>query len=93
MRNIDVIRIWLLKDILIQKYRIIPSEAESICDFVKGMLTFQPGYRSTARECLENKWLYQPPVYEYYLSEEEHAKYVSEEEAKERAGTAYVPGD
>ena len=93
LRNIDVIRIWLLKDILIQKYRIIPSEAESICDFVKGMLTFQPGYRSTARECLENKWLYQPPVYEYYLSEEEHAKYVSEEEAKERAGTAYVPGD
>lgn len=90
LRNIPVLRIWLIKDILIQKHRINPSEAEGICDFIKGMLVFQPDRRSTAEVLLRHKWLYEPPNYNYYLSEEEHAKYVSEEEAKERAGTAYL---
>lgn len=93
LRNISLIRIWVLKDILIQKYRIVPSEAEGICEFVKGMLTFQPEYRLTARECLQHKWLYEPANYDYYLSDEEHAKYVHEEEMKEKAGTAYLHRD
>jgi serine/threonine-protein kinase SRPK3 len=90
LRNIPVIRIWMLKDILIQKYRIMPSEAEGIWDFVKGMLTYEPGRRNTAEELLTHKWLYEPPNYNYYLSEEEHMKYVLEEEEREKAGTAYV---
>ena len=75
---------------MIQKYRIIPSEAEGISDFVKNMLVYQPEYRGSARACLRHKWLYEPPIENYYLSEEEHAKYVREEEAKEEAGTAYI---
>lgn len=89
LRNIPVLRIWVIKDILIQKYRISPIEAEGISDFVKNMLVYQPESRITARECLRHKWLYEPPNYNYYLSEEEHSKYVKEEEVKEISGSAY----
>lgn len=89
LRNIPELRIWLLKDILIQKYRIVPAEAEGICEFVKGMLEFQPDLRHNAQQCLQHSWLYEPPNYDYYLSEEEHAKYVDEEALKEQSGVAY----
>ena len=69
---------------------IIPSEAEGISDFVKRMLVYQPENRITARECLRHKWLYEPPIENYYLSETEHARYVREEEAKEVSKTAYI---
>ena len=90
LRNIPELRIWLLRDILIQKYRIVPGEADGIADFVKGMLEFQPELRHSAQMCLQHKWLYEPANYEYYLSEEEHARYVYEEQEREETGQAYL---
>ena len=90
LREIPTIRVWRLKDILIQKYWILPDEAESICEFVKEMLVFDPKLRRTARDCLSHKWLYEQSSHDYYLSEEEHFKFVLQEEAKESAGTAYL---
>jgi serine/threonine-protein kinase SRPK3 len=90
LRNIPELRIWSLRDILIQKYRIIPSEADGIVSFVSGMLEFQPELRLSAQQCLQHPWLYEPPNYDYYLSEEEHAKFVSDEEKREKTGEAYL---
>ena len=63
---------WPLKKVLMEKYRFVESEAESLADFLLPMLEWYPEKRATAKEMLEHPWLNMPANYDYLLSERDY---------------------
>ena len=63
---------WPLKKVLMEKYRFIESEAESLADFLLPMLGWYPEKRATAKEMLDHPWLNMKPNYDYLLSERDY---------------------
>ncbi|OMJ93920.1 hypothetical protein SteCoe_2971 [Stentor coeruleus] len=81
LKNIKQLKIWLLKDVLIEKYRFKLSEAELLNNFLLPMLEFRPEKRITADLCLEHPWLVSGSV-DYKMSEEDYQNYINEAEMK-----------
>lgn len=63
---------WPLKKVLMEKYRFVESEAESLADFLLPMLEWYPEKRATAKEMLEHPWLDMEDNYDYLLSERDY---------------------
>lgn len=63
---------WPLKKVLMEKYRFVESEAESLADFLLPMLEWYPEKRATAKEMLDHPWLYKESNYDYLLSERDY---------------------
>lgn len=63
---------WPLKKVLMEKYRFVESEAESLADFLLPMLEWYPEKRATAREMINHPWLHMEPNYDYLLSERDY---------------------
>lgn len=63
---------WPLKKVLMEKYRFIESEAESLAEFLLPMLEWYPEKRATAKEMLEHPWLQMESNYDYLLSERDY---------------------
>ena len=57
LRHIKQLRLWPLRDILHQKYRLPKSEAECFADFLLPMLKADPSERASASQLLEHPWL------------------------------------
>jgi serine/threonine protein kinase len=57
IRGIKALNIWLLKDVLIEKYHMGVAEAGEIAAFLLPMLQIDTRQRATAKECLEHPWL------------------------------------
>ncbi|KAI8101744.1 hypothetical protein M9434_006811 [Picochlorum sp. BPE23] len=57
LRHIDRLKFWPLKQVLVDKYRLEPKEAELLEDFLLPMLDFVPSKRVTAGQCLSHQWL------------------------------------
>lgn len=98
LKSIKQLKIWLLKDVLIEKYRFKPSEAEMLSGFLLPMLEFRPEKRITAELCLNNPWLL-PSASDFKMSDEVYQNYINESEVKrvetieryEREGYASSP--
>jgi serine/threonine-protein kinase SRPK3 len=63
---------WPLKKVLMEKYRFIESEAESLADFLLPMLEWYPEKRATAKKMLDHPWLEMESNYDYLLSERDY---------------------
>mmetsp|Transcript_27005 Transcript_27005/g.26637 ORF Transcript_27005/g.26637 Transcript_27005/m.26637 type:complete len:485 (+) Transcript_27005:321-1775(+) len=85
LKGIYSLKIWLLKDVLVQKYRFIPQEAEDLASFLLPMLRFKPEERASAQECLAHPWLTKEKREEIHLSDEEYDKLMNELEEKRLA--------
>ena len=72
LRSIKQLRIWPLKNVLMEKYRIKEEEASALSSFLLPMLEYQPEKRITAQEALKHPWLYMPSNYDYYMNEKEY---------------------
>lgn len=81
LKSIKQLKIWLLKDVLIEKYRFKVSEAELLNDFISPMLTFRPEKRTTADVCLNHPWLRESNS-DFKMSDEEYQNYINESEQK-----------
>jgi serine/threonine-protein kinase SRPK3 len=57
LRNIKELDFWQLLDVLVQKYKMEPREAESLTSFLLPMLDMDPETRATAAEALQHPWL------------------------------------
>lgn len=57
LKKIQNLTYWGIEDVLIEKYRFTPSEAEIISDFLKPMLEYIPSNRANASTCLKHKWI------------------------------------
>lgn len=71
LKKIKELKVWLLQDVLMEKYRVRPEEAKELSEFLKLMLKFQPERRATAAECLQHPWL-RRELGEIRMSEREH---------------------
>ena len=74
LRRIRGLNYWPLHRVLIEKYRFVPKEAESLADFLQNMLTWYPDKRATAQEMLEHPWLKMPRNDHFRLGDEEYEK-------------------
>jgi serine/threonine protein kinase len=63
---------WPLKKVLMEKYRFVESEAESLADFLLPMLEWYPEKRATAKEMLDHPWLDMKSNYEYLLNDRDY---------------------
>ena len=98
LKSIKQLKIWLLFDVLVEKYRLVPSQAQLLCDFLLPMLEFRPEKRITAEMTLEHPWL-SDETSEYKMNDEEYQDYINESENKraeamqryEREGYASSP--
>lgn len=79
LRNIKQLKIWLLKDVLIEKYKLKVEEAQKLSDFLTPMLEFRPEKRITAMESLSNPWLDEKNS-EIKMNEGEFQNYINEHE-------------
>lgn len=98
LKSIKQLKIWLLTDVIIEKYRILPSQAQLLGSFLQPMLEFKPEKRITAELALTHPWLYDVTC-EFKMSEQEYQDYINESENKraealqryEREGYASSP--
>lgn len=77
-------KFWALKDVLIEKYRMLELEAHFFADFLGKILKWEPKDRPTAQEMLSHPWLKMQPRFETKMSRGElkefkkvHGYYVS----------------
>jgi len=69
LRHIKTLRYWGLGDVLQQKYRMHPVEAQNLASFLIPMLSLMPDQRATAQQLLAHPWvrgLPSPEVQEAY---------------------------
>jgi serine/threonine-protein kinase SRPK3 len=89
LKNIKQLKIWLLKDVLIEKYKFKMTEAESLTSFLLPMLEFRPEKRITAEESLRHPWL-DACNSEFKMNDEEYQNYINQHEmSKERTADSY----
>lgn len=74
LRRIRGLNYWPLHRVLVEKYRFVPKEAETLADFLQSMLTWYPDKRATAQEMLEHPWLKMPRNDRFRLDDEEYEK-------------------
>ena len=79
LKSIRQLKIWLLKEVLVEKYRFKLEQAELLNDFLIPMLAFRPEKRITAQECIGHAWL-SDSLADFKMSEEEYQNYVNESE-------------
>lgn len=98
LKNIRNLKIWLLRDVLIEKYRFKPNEADFLSSFILPMLEFRPEKRITAEKALLHPWLSEANA-DCKFTEEEYQEYINTNENKriemieryEREGYASSP--
>jgi serine/threonine-protein kinase SRPK3 len=71
LRRMKKIRIWPLKSILLEKYRIKEQEVSPLVDFLLPMLVYEPEKRATAEQMLDHPWLCMPSNYNTKMTEKE----------------------
>lgn len=57
LKHIKTLKFWPIKDVLMEKYHFSKEDAQSVEDFMKPLLDFDPKSRSTALDALRSKWL------------------------------------
>lgn len=57
LRHFQDLESWGLHDVLADKYRLPPSEARLLADFLLPMLALDPARRAPAAACLKHPWL------------------------------------
>ena len=72
LKRIRGLRLWPLKKVLMEKYKMKESEAESFSDFLLPMLEWYPERRATAQDMLKHPWLSGEPVEEIHMSQAEY---------------------
>ena len=50
-------KFWHLKDVLIEKYRMLEFEAEQLADFLGKIIKWEPKDRPSAQEMINHPWL------------------------------------
>lgn len=89
LKNIKQLKIWLLKDVLIEKYKFKLDEAQKLSDFLTPMLEFRPEKRISAMDSLRNLWLEETNS-DIKMSDDEFQNYINEHEMnKERLVDSY----
>jgi serine/threonine protein kinase len=68
LKNIKKLKPWSLQNVLIEKYRLIPSEAEPLADFLSQMLKWKPKDRAKARDLLNHSWLRKNDEYNVWMT-------------------------
>ena len=90
LKSIKQLKIWPLKNVLVEKYRVKEHEAEALAGFLKPMLAYEPQKRSTAQQALEHPWLSMPSDYNYYMSEQEYSQATLEAKRQEANNNAMI---
>ena len=71
LKRIKQLRIWPLKSVLLEKYRMKEEEADALSSFLLPMLIYEPEKRVTAEKILEHPWLNMQNSYGTRMSEKE----------------------
>lgn len=77
LRRIQGFHYWPIKSVLMEKYRILESEAQAFEDFLRPMLVYDPEKRASAQECLSHPWLTRPSNYNYRMDNEEYEQLIA----------------
>eukprot|EP00934_Nitzschia_sp_Nitz4_P006577 Nitzschia sp. Nitz4//scaffold11_size288233//114917//118175//NITZ4_000767-RA/size288233-augustus-gene-0.132-mRNA-1//-1//CDS//3329534053//6567//frame0 len=57
LKHIKNLKFWSIREVLMEKYHFSKEDAQSVEDFMKPLLDFDPRSRSTALDALRSKWL------------------------------------
>eukprot|EP00181_Compsopogon_caeruleus_P001873 CAMPEP_0184682260 /NCGR_PEP_ID=MMETSP0312-20130426/6531_1 /TAXON_ID=31354 /ORGANISM="Compsopogon coeruleus, Strain SAG 36.94" /LENGTH=528 /DNA_ID=CAMNT_0027133807 /DNA_START=456 /DNA_END=2042 /DNA_ORIENTATION=- len=57
LKHIRRLNFWSIRDVLREKYKFSPEDADNLAGFLLPMLAFDPAKRATAAECLSHPWL------------------------------------
>mmetsp|Transcript_11212 Transcript_11212/g.18870 ORF Transcript_11212/g.18870 Transcript_11212/m.18870 type:complete len:117 (-) Transcript_11212:387-737(-) len=70
LKNIKKLHPWPLEKVLLEKYRLKPSESEQLADFLMKMLKWKPKDRWSARELLSHPWLKDANNYNVWMGKQ-----------------------
>lgn len=56
IKNVSMLRFWPIKDMLIERYGIVPEEAGPLADFLKFVMNYDFNKRPSAVQALEHPW-------------------------------------
>jgi serine/threonine-protein kinase SRPK3 len=79
LRRIQGFHYWPIRSVLMEKYRIVETEARALEDFLLPMLIYEPEDRASAQKCLSHPWLQMPAVYEYHMTKQEHERLIEKQ--------------
>lgn len=68
LHRISKLKPWRLSQVLQEKYRMKPLEAEFLAKFIDRMLKWKPSDRPTAQQMLDDPWLKMPDDWEPFIS-------------------------
>jgi serine/threonine protein kinase len=71
LKRINKLKLWPLKNVLLEKYRMKESEASSLASFLGAMLKWNPRHRASAAQMLDHQWLKMAPEYDTFMKREE----------------------
>lgn len=64
LKRIKKLKPWGIKEILVEKYRIKPTEALFLARFLQRCLKWNPKDRASAKDLLDDPWIKMQPKYD-----------------------------
>ena len=82
LKNISKLKVWPLYNVLVEKYRLKPSEANELAHFLGMMLQWRPKDRATARSMLKHPFLKMDDNYNVWMTKDYLKEYVQVNKAQ-----------
>lgn len=76
LKRIKKLKPWGIKDILIEKYRIKPTEALFLARFLERCLKWNPKDRASAKDLLDDPWIKMQPKYDARMDPQLYNEYM-----------------
>ena len=70
LKRISKLKLWPISRVLIEKYRMKPSEANNLAKFLMEMLQWNPKNRLSAQKLLKHPWLKMENNYDAFMSKD-----------------------
>jgi serine/threonine-protein kinase SRPK3 len=89
LKRIKNLKLWPVKNVLMEKYALKEFEADMFSNFIDCMLQWRPRDRARPRELLKHNFLKMQPSYNFQMSREQHQKFRREKNVSKSSSSSH----